>query len=130
MPRRRDPAAGRVVHRTARIGLRVTPAQRRRCFGLLRSAGDVWACALEVNWWRRRRLLPVRFYHGTFHLADRRLRLPTAAGCPPLWLRLDRDIPYPAERVRSVTLLADGGRLWLDVTAELPVAAYPAPAPA
>jgi IS605 OrfB family transposase len=178
-----------VVHRTARIGLRVTAAQRRRCFGLLRSAGDVWACVLEANWWRRhrrgaplvgyqelcrelaaagpgtfgeldsvgarsvlrrysdawfsaakrrtaghvevrfprrrRRLLPVRFYHGTFTLAGRRLRVPTAAGCPPLWLRLDRDLPYPVESVRSVTLVADGGRLWLEVTAELPVAVYP-----
>jgi hypothetical protein len=55
MPRRRDPDAVRVVHRTARIGLRTTAAQRRRCFGLLRSAGDVWACVLEANWWRRRR---------------------------------------------------------------------------
>jgi len=54
------------------------------------------------------------------------VRLPTAAGCGPLWLRLDRDIRYPAERVRSVTLLAEGGRLWLAVTAELPIAAHPA----
>ncbi|WP_157411641.1 hypothetical protein, partial [Actinoplanes rectilineatus] len=46
---------GPVVHRTARIGLRVTCAQRQRCFGLLRSAGDVWACVLEVNAWRLRR---------------------------------------------------------------------------
>jgi hypothetical protein len=58
MPRRRDPDAVRVVHRTARIGVRVTAAQRRRCFGLLRSAGDVWACVLEANWWRRRRGAP------------------------------------------------------------------------
>jgi putative transposase len=42
-----------------------------------------------------------------------------------LWLRLDRDIPYPVEQVRSVTLLYEGGRLWLEVTAEVPVAAYP-----
>src|SRR5262249_38335550 len=70
--------------------------------------------------------LPVRFYHGTFRLAGRRVRLPTAAGRPPLWLRLDRAVPYPAERVRSVTLLADGGRLWLEVIAELPVSTYPA----
>jgi len=153
-----------------------TAAQRRRCFGLLRSAGDVWACVLEANWWRRqrggvplvgyqalcrelaaagpgtfgeldsvgarsvlrrysdawfsaakrrkagnvdvrfprrrRRLMPVRFYHGTFAVDGRQVRLPTAAGCGPLWLRLDRDIRYPAERVRSVTLLAEGGRLW------------------
>ncbi|MFG1658192.1 hypothetical protein ACGFIY_16860 [Micromonospora chersina] len=49
VPRRRDSAAPRVVHRTARVALRVTSGQRRRCFGLLRSAGDVWACVLEVN---------------------------------------------------------------------------------
>jgi putative transposase len=197
MPRRRDPDAVRVVHRTARVGLRVTPAQRRRCFGLLAAAGDVWACVLEVNWWRRRRavaplagyqqlcrelaaagpgtfgeldtvgarsvlrrfsdawfaaakrrragdasarfprrrrrLLPVRWYHGTFRLHGRQLRLPTAAGRAPLWLRLDRDVPYPPGMVRSVTLLAEGGRLWLEVTAEVPVATYPpgrAPDPA
>jgi IS605 OrfB family transposase len=178
-----------VVFRTARVGVRLTAGQRRRCFGLLRGAGDVWACVLEVNWWRhrrnaaplagyqelcrelaaagpgtfgeldttgarsvlrrfsdawfsaakrrkagdmavrfprrRRRLMPVRWYHGTFGLHGRRLRLPTAAGCPPLWLRLDRDLPYPAGQIRSVTLLAEGGRLWLDITAELPVVSYP-----
>src|SRR5438034_6053264 len=47
-----------LVHRTTRVGLRVTTAQRRRCFGLLRSAGEVWACVLEANWWRRRREAP------------------------------------------------------------------------
>ncbi|WP_327003389.1 transposase [Dactylosporangium sp. NBC_01737] len=189
MPRRRDPDAVRVVHRTARIGLRATRAQRDRCFGLLRSAGDVWSCVLEVNHWRwrhdappvvsyqalcrelstagpgvfsdvdsvgarsvlrrfsdawfaaakrrnagdvtarfprrRRGLLPVRYYHGTFTLDGRRLRLPTAAGCAPLWLRLDREPPYPMEQIRSVTLLADGGRLWVEVTAEVPVTTYP-----
>jgi IS605 OrfB family transposase len=189
MPRRQDPHAPRVVHRTARVGLRLTRAQRQRCFGLLRSAGDVWACAIELNAWRRQRrdpplasyqelcrelakagpgtfgaldstgarsvlrryadawftaakrrragdttaryprrrrgLLPVRWYHGTFTLVDRRLRLPAAAGYPPLWLRLDRTVPYPAEQVRSVTLLADGGRLWVEVTAEVPVTVYP-----
>lgn len=55
MPRQRDPHAGRVVYRTARVGLRLTRAQRRRCIGLLVSAGDVWSCVLEVNAWRRRR---------------------------------------------------------------------------
>ncbi|HYZ57168.1 MAG TPA: hypothetical protein VE733_27205 [Streptosporangiaceae bacterium] len=55
MPRHRDPAAPRVVHRTARAGLRVTRAQRRRLLGLLVSAGDVWACVLELNAWRRAR---------------------------------------------------------------------------
>jgi putative transposase len=179
-----------VVYRTARIGLRVTRAQRQRCFGLLRSAGDVWSCVLEVNAWRRRRgdtpvagyrqlcrllaesgsgtfgeldstgarsvlrrysdawfcaaarrkagaievryprrrraLMPVRWYHGTFGLTGRSLRLPTARGCPPVVVRLARAVPYPAGTVRSVTLLFADGRLCVDVTAELPVAAYPA----
>ncbi|GAA4259276.1 transposase [Dactylosporangium darangshiense] len=43
-----------------------------------------------------------------------------------MWLWLDRVVPYPAEQVRSITLLADGGRLWVEVTAEVPIAAYPA----
>ncbi|WP_200215166.1 RNA-guided endonuclease InsQ/TnpB family protein [Micromonospora coerulea] len=167
----------------------MTAGQRRRCFGLLRSAGDVWACVLEVNAWRRRRhdpplvgyqqlcrelsasgpgtfadldttgarsvlrrfsdawfaaakrrkagdasarfprrrrgLVPVRWYHGTFTLDGRRVRIPTAKGTAPLWVRLARDVPYPAEQVRSITLLCEGGRLFLDVTAEVPVAVYP-----
>lgn len=55
MPRRRDLAASWVVYRTARVGLRLTRAQRRRLLGLLVSAGDLWACVLEVNAWRRAR---------------------------------------------------------------------------
>ncbi|RZU76110.1 putative transposase [Micromonospora kangleipakensis] len=177
------------MHRTARVALRVTAGQRRRCFGLLRSAGDVWACVLEVNAWRRRRrdvplsgyqelcrelatsgpgtfgeldsvgarsvlrrfsdawfaaakrrsagdvsarfprrrrgLVPVRWYHGTFTLDGLRVRIPTAKGSAPLWVRLAREVPYPVEQVRSVTLLCVGGRLFLDVTAEVPVAVYP-----
>ncbi|WP_231929623.1 RNA-guided endonuclease InsQ/TnpB family protein [Micromonospora inositola] len=169
--------------------MRATAGQRRRCFGLLRSAGDVWACVLEVNAWRRRRgdaplvgyqqlcrelsasgpgtfaeldstgarsvlrrfsdawfaaakrrtagepsarfprrrrgLVPVRWYHGTFTLDGRRVRIPTAKGSAPLWVRLAREVPYPAEQVRSITLLREGGRLFLDVTAEVPVAVYP-----
>jgi len=186
-----------VVYRTARVGLRVTQGQRQRCFGLLRSAGDVWSCVLELNAWRRqrrdvplagyqqlcrqlsvagpgtfgeldvtgarsvlrrfsdawfsaakrrragelevrfprrrRRLMPVRWYAGTFTLDGRRLRLPTAAGCAPLWLRLDRDLPYPVGSVRSVTLLNQGARLYVEVTAEIPITVYPdgcAPDPA
>ena len=175
-----------VVHRTARVALRVTPAQQRRCFGLLRSAGDVWACVLELNGLRRRRgdrplvgyqglcrelaragpgtfgelssagarsvlrrysdawfaaakrraagdlevrfprrrraLVPSRYYQGTFTLVGRRLQLPTAVGVPPLLVRLARPGPYPPETVRSVTLLSDGGRLFVDVTAEVAVA--------
>lgn len=179
-----------MVHRTARCGLRATCGQRRRLFGLLRSAGDVWCCVLELNTWRRHRqdaplagyqelcrvlanagpgtfgeldssgarsvlrrysdawfaaakrrkagdtsvrfprrkrsLVPVRWYSGTFTLTGRVLRLPVARGCPSLTVRLDRDQPYPSEQVRSVTLLCEAGRLYLDVTAEVPVAVYPA----
>jgi transposase len=53
------------------------------------------------------------------------LRLPVARGCPPLVVHLDRDVPYPAGQVRSVTLGFDAGRLYLDVTAEVPVTTYP-----
>jgi hypothetical protein len=145
--------------RTARVGLRITAAQRRRCFGLLASAGDVWACVLDLNRWRRqrglqvitnfqqlcrelhkagpgvfgelnspcaegvlrrysdawfaavkrrkngdvtarfprrkRRLVPVRFRYGSFVIESRRVRLATARRCPPLWVRLDREVPYP-----------------------------------
>jgi transposase len=190
MPRYRDPHHPAVVHRTARAGLRLTRGQRRRLVGLLVSAGDVWACVLEVNAWRRarqdapvagyqalcrelaasgpgcfgeldsvgarsvlrrycdawfsaaarrrsgdtsarfprrrRKMMPVRWYHGRFVLQGRRLRIPVARGCPPLQVRLDRDLPYPAESVRSVTLVYDAGRLWADVTAEVPVTIYPA----
>src|SRR5207244_10688939 len=28
---------------------RATPAQRRRCYGLLRSAGDIWAWVIDCN---------------------------------------------------------------------------------
>jgi putative transposase len=189
MGRKRAPEAVPVVYRTARCGLRVTRGQRRRLFGLLRSAGDVWCCVLELNAWRRRRqdrplasyrelcrelaasgpgtfgeldsagarsvlrrycdawfaaakrrkggdltarfprrrrgLVPVRWYAGTFTLDARVLRVPVAKGCPPLMVRLDRDVPYPAGQVRSVTLLFDGRRLQVDVTAEVPVACYP-----
>jgi IS605 OrfB family transposase len=175
-------AAPRMVHRTAHIRLRLTRQQSRRCYGLLRSAGDVWAWLLDTNrqrhqqgeqpvtgyqalcrqltsagpfgelavvgarsvlqrysdaWFqaatrrkaglavgfprRKRALVPVRFYNGRFKVDGRRVRLPVARGQPELWVRLARPLPYPAEAVRSVTLLADGGRLWLAVTAAVPV---------
>ncbi|GHJ52979.1 hypothetical protein Nm8I071_22860 [Nonomuraea sp. TT08I-71] len=41
-------------------------------------------------------------------------------------MRLARELPYPIEQVRSITLLCEGGQLFLDVTAEVPVATYPA----
>ena len=55
MPRRRSPQSPTVVYRTARVGVRVTRGQRRRLLELLVSAGDVWACVLEINVWRRAR---------------------------------------------------------------------------
>jgi hypothetical protein len=42
-----------VMHRTARICLRTTPAQGNRCYRLLRAAGDVWAWLLDSNRDRR-----------------------------------------------------------------------------
>src|SRR5215211_4539056 len=172
-----------VVHRTARICLRTTPAQANRCYRLLRAAGDVWAWLLDSNrhrrqqgdpavvgyqalcrqltsrggfgelsvvgarsvlqrysdaWFeaarrhnrgeragfprRKRFLVPIRFYNGTFLLdGDRRVRLPVAKGHPELWVRLARPLPYLPDQVRSVTLLHDAGRLWLSVTAAVPV---------
>jgi transposase len=170
-----------MVVRTARVELRVTAGQRRRCFELLRLAGDVWAGLIELNRARfarggppvfgfaalcreltgadlgplaricaedvakrysaacfetsrrrkagqaaryprrKRALLPVRFRWSAFRLEGRRLRLATAHGEPELWVRLARDLPYQAESVRAMTLLADGGRLFVDVSAEVPV---------
>jgi IS605 OrfB family transposase len=156
---------------------------------LLVSAGDVWACALELNAWRRARqdrplvgyqelcrelalagpgtfgeldtagarsvlrrysdawfaaakrrsegdrtarfprrrraLMPLRWYYDRFTLTGRVLRIPVARGRPALRVRLDRYLPYPLDQVRSVTLLYEAGRLWVDVTAEVPVARYP-----
>jgi hypothetical protein len=40
------------------VGLRVTAGQRRRRFGLLVSAGDVWSCVLDLARWRRQDALP------------------------------------------------------------------------
>jgi IS605 OrfB family transposase len=175
-----DPAP--LVHRTAVVRLRLTRRQAARCYGLLRSAGDVWAWLLDSNrerlrqgrplitsytalcrhltdmggfgelsvagarsilqryadaWFqaakrrkrhedagfprRKRALVPVRFYHGTFKVEGQRVRLAVARGHPELWVRLARPIPYPAEQVRAVILLAEGGRLWLSITAALPV---------
>ena len=163
-------------------------AQRWRLVGLLVSAGDVWACVLELNAWRRaRRVRPLVSYQelcrelacagpGAFGnltawargrccaaipmpgsppqnadgkvisergsrgggeradagaLVSRRLHphrtaaaAAVARGRPPLWVQLDPDLPYPAEQVRSVTLLYDAGRLWIDAAAEIPVASY------
>jgi IS605 OrfB family transposase len=73
---------------------------------------------------RKRRLAPVRWRYGGFRVAGdgRRVRLGVARGQARLDVRLAQPIPYPVAAVRSVTLVADAGRLWLDVTAAVPVA--------
>ena len=43
-------------------------------------------------------MVPIRWYAGTFTLDARVLRLPVAKGCPPLMVRLDRDVLYPLGR--------------------------------
>jgi putative transposase len=96
---------------------------------VLRRYSDAWFAAAnrrrqgqQAGFPRRKHaLVPVRFYHGTFQLDGRRVRLPTAKGRPALWVRLARPIPYPPQQVRAVTLLHTGGRLWLAVTAAIPV---------
>ncbi|MDH6460488.1 IS605 OrfB family transposase [Micromonospora sp. A200] len=100
---------------------------------VLRRFSDAWFAAakrrkdgdLSARFPRGRRgLMPVRWYHGTFTLDGRRVRIPTARGTAPLWVRLAREVPYPAEQVRSITLLCEAGRLFLEVTAEVPVTTY------
>lgn len=102
---------------------------------VLRRYSDSWFSAAKrrkqgdrsVRFPRRKRaVVPVRWYCGTFCLDGRVLRIPVARGCPPLHARLDRDVPYPHGQVRSVTLGYADGRLYVDVTAEVPVASYPA----
>ena len=96
---------------------------------VLRRYSDAWFTAAKrrrngerAGFPRRKRgLVPVRWYCGTFLIQGRRVRLSVAKGRPALWVRLTRPIPYPVEQVRAVTLLADGGRLWLAVTAAIPI---------
>jgi hypothetical protein len=100
---------------------------------ILRRYSDAWFCAagrrregdLGAHLPRRRKaLMPSRYYAGTFCLEGRRLTVPTARGAPSLDLRLTRDIPYHEGSVRSVTLVNIGPRLFVDVTAEVPVASH------
>ena len=70
---------------------------------------------------RKRGLVPVRYHYGTFTIQGQRVRLPVARGQPELWVRLSRPLPYQPEQIRAVTLLTESGRLWLAVTAAVPV---------
>jgi len=71
---------------------------------------------------RKKGLVPVRFRWGCFSVEGSRVRLGVGRGAPDLWVRLARDVAYPAESIRSLSLVAEAGRLFLDVTAEVPVA--------
>jgi transposase len=62
----------------------------------------------------------VRFRKGCFAVEGSRVRLAVARGAPELWVRLARELPYPSESIRSLTLVAEAGRLY-DVTAEVAV---------
>jgi IS605 OrfB family transposase len=68
---------------------------------------------------RKKALLSVRWHHGTFRIDGDRLRIPVRRGAPPLVVRLGRSVPYDQESIRSLTLLAEAGRLYVDVTAAL-----------
>jgi hypothetical protein len=59
-----------LVHRTATVRLRLTRRQARRCYGLLRSAGDVWAWLLDTN--RQRHQQGERLVNG-YHALCREL---------------------------------------------------------
>jgi IS605 OrfB family transposase len=68
---------------------------------------------------RKKALIALRWYHGTFRIDADRLRIPVRRGAPPLVVRLARQVPYAAESIASVTLLSEAGRLYVDVTAAL-----------
>jgi hypothetical protein len=62
---------------------------------------------------RKRALVPVRFYHQTFQLEARRVRLPVAKGHPALWVRLARPIPIrPSRSGRSPCWPMAAGSGW------------------
>jgi IS605 OrfB family transposase len=115
----------RELARTTRLGELSTVGAR----SVLRRYSDAWHQAARrrnlqqpAGFPRRKHsLVPVRCYHGTFLINGRRVRLPIAKGAPELWVRLARPIPYSVEQVRAVTLVANGGRLWLAVAAAVPV---------
>lgn len=171
----------KTVHRSARVGIRATPAQRRRLLGLMVSAGDVWAWVIDCNrallsWrcppvvnffalcreltgvvfgelaricaedvlkqysaaWieaakrrtageqagfprRKRRLFPVRFRLGSFVCDDRRIKLATSKASLPLVVRLARQVPFPSNTIRSVSLIYDAGKLYFEFTATVAV---------
>ena len=71
--------------------------------------------AANASWSR------IRLFNGTFLLDGDRRAAAGRQGSSELWVRLARPLPYLPDQVRSVTLLHDAGRLWLSVTAAVPV---------
>jgi transposase len=183
----------RLVHRTARIRLQVTRHQADRCYGLLRSAGDVWAWLLDTNrqrvqhglppvvgyqalcreltargptgelstvgarsvlgrysdaWFqaakrrrrgepagfprRKRRLVPIRCYHGTFLFRQGRVRLPVAKAIPCCGCGWPAPFPIPSsksERSRCSPMGGGGCEAGTQARAEGVTALAPSPAP-
>lgn len=67
---------------------------------------------------RKRALVPVRCYHGTFKIDGQRVRLPVASGQPALWVRLARaSRTRDAGRVQNLRL-----REWRRPTGSKPCA--------
>ncbi len=70
---------------------------------VLRRYADAWFAAAkrrrdgqQTRFPRRKHaLVPVRFYHGTFQLDGRRVRLPVAKGYPELWVAAGTPHPVP-----------------------------------
>jgi transposase len=100
---------------------------------VLRRYSDVWmttakqrrAGDMSAHYPRRKKgLVPSRYYAGTFALEGRQLKIPTARGRHPSWSVSPVRSPTRPPSIRSVTLLADGARLCVDVTAEIEVETY------
>jgi hypothetical protein len=85
------------VHRTASIRLRVTPRQANRCYGLLRSGGDVRAWQ---NWrlrqWRRTHLTQALFDKA--RLAGIQVRLVDERGTSSTCVACRRRVPKSGTR--------------------------------
>ena len=101
------PAAGRV--RPGTFGELDSTGAR----SVLRRYSDAWFTAAKrrragdssARYPRRRRgLVPVRWYAGTFTLDGRVLRIPVARGCTPLLVRLDLPAGPDPARVAGVDL--------------------------
>ena len=118
MRSRKGPAQP-AVHRSARVALRLTPGQARRCYQMLRAGADVWAALIELN--------AVRFHRLGKPLLGYAELCREVAGTPVGELsvtairsvvkRYSDACMETARRKRR----GERARLYLDVTAEVPV---------